>query len=116
MPRDVQQMKSSAAPHDPLGAFCRENHVALKGSGSGPLAGTTFAVKDAFDIAGARTGFGQPDWLRTHEAAGETAAAVKLLLAAGADMAGKTHCDELCYSLTGENIHFGTPINVNAPG
>lgn len=101
---------------DPLGAFCRENHIAVKGSGSGPLAGKTFAVKDAFNIAGARTGFGQPDWLRTHEAAAETAEAVSLLLAAGADMAGKTHCDELCYSLTGENVHFGTPINVNAPG
>ena len=53
-------------PNDPLGAFCRENHVALKGSGSGPLAGLTFAAKDIFEIAGARTGFGQPDWLRTH--------------------------------------------------
>ncbi len=31
-------------------------------------------------------------------------------------MAAKTHCDELCYSLTGENVHFGTPVNVNAPG
>ena len=38
------------------------------------------------------------------------------LLAAGADMVAKTHCDELCYSLTGENVHFGTPVNVNAPG
>ena len=46
----------------------------------------------------------------------ETATAVQQLLAAGADMVGKTHCDELCYSLTGENVHFGTPVNVNAPG
>jgi amidase len=38
------------------------------------------------------------------------------VLAAGADMIGKTHCDELCYSLTGENVHYGTPVNVNAPG
>jgi amidase len=103
-------------PNDPLGSFCRENHAALKGSGAGPLAGLTFAVKDAFHIAGVRTGFGQPDWLRTHEAPRETAVAVKAVLAAGADMAGKTHCDELCYSLTGENVHFGTPVNVNAPG
>ncbi len=43
-------------------------------------------------------------------------AAVKKLLGAGADMVAKTHCDELCYSLTGENVHFGTPVNVNAPG
>lgn len=107
---------SPTIPDDPLGAFCRENHIAVKGASAGPLAGLTFAAKDAFNIAGARTGFGQPDWLRTHEPATETADAVVRLLAAGADMVGKTHCDELCYSLTGENVHFGTPVNVNAPG
>src|SRR5215210_7317649 len=106
-------MTSDAAPNDRLGAFCRENHVALKGSGTGPLAGLTFATKDAFHIAGARTSFGQPDWLRTHNAPRVTAAAVELLLDAGAQMVGKTHCDELCYSLTGENVHYGTPVNVN---
>jgi len=109
-------MANWTVPNDPLGAFCRDNHASLKGSGKGPLAGLTFAVKDAFHIAGARTGFGQPDWLRTHDAPRETAAAVTKLLAAGADMIGKTHCDELCYSLTGENMHFGTPMNVNASG
>src|SRR5205085_2749220 len=93
-----------------------ENRIAVKGASVGPLAGLKFAAKDAFNIASASTGFGQPDWLRTHEAATETADAVTRLLAAGADMAGKTHCDELCYSLTGENVHFGTPVNVNAPG
>lgn len=45
-------------PNDPLGAFCRHNHATLAGSGDGPLAGLTFAVKDAFDIARA------PDRLR----------------------------------------------------
>src|SRR5882672_8095038 len=104
------------APNDPLGAFCRANQIAVKGAGAGPLAGITFAAKDAFHIAGARTGFGQPDWLRTHEPATETAAAVKLLLAAGADMVAKAQCDELCYSLTGENAHYGAPVNVRAPG
>jgi amidase len=108
--------KNWTAPNDPLGAFCRDNHIAMRGSGAGPLAGLSFAAKDAFHIAGARTGFGQPDWLRTHEPARETADAVQKVLAAGADMIGKTHCDELCYSLTGENVHFGTPVNVNAPG
>ena len=104
------------APNDPLGAFCRDNHIAVKGAGDGPLAGTRFAAKDLFHIKGARTGFGQPDWLRTHPAATVTAVAVQQLLDAGADMVAKTHCDELCYSLTGENVHFGTPTNVNAPG
>src|SRR3954470_9289407 len=106
----------SVAPNDPLGAFCRENHIAVKGTGTGPLAGTTFSAKDAFHVKGARTGFGQPDWLRTHDPATETADAVQKVLDAGAGMVAKTHCDELCYSLTGENVHFGTPVNVNAPG
>jgi amidase len=109
-------MPDWSAPHDPLGAFCRENHAARKGHAQGPLSGLTFAAKDAFHIEGARTGFGQPEWLRTHPPATVTARAVELLLEAGADMIAKAHCDELCYSLTGENAHYGTPENVNAPG
>jgi amidase len=109
-------MPDWSAPYDPLGAFCRENHVARKGHAQGPLSGLTFAAKDAFDIEGVRTGFGQPEWLRTQPPATVTARAVELLLEAGADMVAKAHCDELCYSLTGENAHYGTPENVNAPG
>jgi amidase len=103
-------------PNDPLRAFCRDNHVALTGSGNGPLSGLSFAVKDLFDIEGHRTGFGHPDWLATHPDAKRTAMIVKSLLAAGADLVGRTHCDELCYSLTGENVHYGAPVNANAPG
>jgi amidase len=106
----------AAIPDDALGAFCRHSHVAVKGSGSGPLAGLSFGVKDIYDIAGHKTGFGSPDWLATHDAATRTAAVVETLLAAGADMAGKTQTDELTYSLNGENAHYGTPVNVNAPG
>jgi amidase len=102
------------APEDPMGAFCRDNHVALDGSGHGPLTGLRFAVKDLFHIEGVRTGFGHPDWLRTHAPASQTAQAVRQLLDAGADMLGKTHTDELAYSLTGENVHYGTPRNPHA--
>lgn len=103
------------APDDPLGAFSRENHAALSGSGSGPLAGLTFAAKDVFHIEGFRTGFGQPDWLATHEPATETARVVQQLLDAGADMRGRTLTDELAYSLTGENVHYGMPVNPRDP-
>lgn len=101
---------------DQIGAFCRHTHVAAKGAGAGPLAGLTFGVKDIYDIAGHRTGFGSPEWFATHSAAARTAPTVQRLLDAGADMAGKTHTDELTYSLNGENAHYGTPVNVNAPG
>lgn len=100
---------------DTVGAFCRVNHVALAPSGEGPLSGLTFAVKDVFHVAGHRTGFGSPEWLATHAPAPATALAITRLLAAGARMVGKTLTDELAYSLTGENVHYGTPINVRAP-
>lgn len=106
----------AAIPDDALGAFCRHTHVAVKGSGNGLLAGLTFGVKDIYDIAGHKTGFGSPDWLATHDVAAKTAPVVAQLLAAGADMVGKTQTDELTYSLNGENAHYGTPVNVNAAG
>ena len=102
--------------HDELGAFCRETHVALKGAAAGPLSGLDFGAKDVFDVAGHKSGCGNPDWLASHPPAGATAPALKRLLDAGADLAGKTHTDELTYSLMGENAHYGTPVNVNAPG
>lgn len=40
---------------------------------------------------------------------------VQSLLDAGADLTGKTHLDELAYSLNGENIHYGTPVNPACP-
>lgn len=100
---------------DPLGAFCRHIHVALRGAASGPLQGLTFGVKDVFHIAHHPTGFGHPDWLRTHPPATVTATVVQRLLAAGAHLVGKTHTDELAYSLTGENVHYGTPVNPRDP-
>jgi amidase len=102
--------------NDSLGAFCRHTHIEVKGAENGPLAGLTCAVKDIYDVAGQKTGFGNPDWLRTHEPAARTAPAIQLLLDAGAHLVGKTHTEEMAWSLTGENAHYGTPINVSAPG
>ena len=111
----ISSEQPQGPPVDPFGAFCHENHAALEGALNGPLAGLTFAVKDVFHIAGHRTGFGHPDWLRTHAPAEVTAVAVQRLLDAGASMVGKTLSDELAYSLSGQNIHYGTPINLVAP-
>ena len=101
---------------DPLGAFCRHADVTLAGAASGPLAGRRFAAKDLYDIAGHTTGCGNPDWLRSHGPAPATASAVARLVAAGATLVGKTITDELAFSLNGQNFHYGTPVNVNAPG
>ncbi|KAK7837389.1 amidase 1 [Quercus suber] len=80
-----------------------------------PLSGLTFAVKDLYDVDGYVTGFGNPDWARTHPAATSTAPAVSSLLRAGATCIGKTVMDEMAYSIEGENIHYGTPRNPCAP-
>lgn len=109
-------MESPAArPDDPLGAFTDE-HIVVVGGGAGPLAGPRFGLKDLYDVAGFVTRAGSPDWARTHGPAAETAPAARVLLDAGATLVGKTHTDELAYSLLGENAHYGTPTNPNAPG
>jgi amidase len=109
-------MSASILDRDQVNAFCRFNHVEAGGAKSGPLAGLSFAAKDIYDVAGVKTGFGNPDWLRTHEPAARNAPAVQMLLDAGARLAGKTHTEEMAWSLTGENAHYGTPVNVSAPG
>jgi amidase len=101
---------------DLFGAFCQHEDIRLPGATIGPLVGLTFAAKDLFDVAGHVTGAGNPDWLRTHIPAGETAPAVRVLLNAGATLVGKTLTDELAFSMSGENIHYGTPVNPAAPG
>ena len=107
---------ASILNRDTLNAFCRHTHAEAKGAATGPLAGLTCGIKDIYAIAGHQTGFGSPEWLATHPAATRTAPAVQRLLDAGASVAGKTQTDELTYSLAGENAHYGTPVNVNAPG
>jgi amidase len=76
-----------------------------------PAAGLTFAVKDMIDLAGHRSSFGCPDWLKTHQAAAEHAPCVQTLLAVGAHLTATTVCDELAFSLDGINVHYGTPLN-----
>ncbi|UOQ84169.1 amidase [Gracilibacillus salinarum] len=81
---------------------------------NGPLYPYTFAVKDVFDVQGYLNTAGNPDWKRTHTPAKSTAPAIEALLENGASLIGKTHTDELMYSLNGENFHYGTPINPRA--
>jgi amidase len=100
---------------DHLGAFCKHTHVFRAGVGNGPLCELTFGLKDIFDVSGHRTGFGSPDWFATHSEASTTATVARMLLEAGATLVGKTHTEEMAFSLTGENAHYGTPLNPAAP-
>lgn len=103
------------APDDPFGAFVPGSPVTAAGVPGGPLAGTTFAAKDLFDVAGLATGCGNPDWARTHPAASSNAWAVQALLDAGATLAGRTITDEISLGLLGCNQFQGTPVNPRAP-
>ncbi len=98
-----------------LGCFI-DPSLAIDGAGNGPLAGLSFSAKDLFDVAGYVSHCGNPDWGRSHAPATATAPCIETLLAAGANLRGKTHTDELAYSINGENHHYGTPANPNAPG
>ncbi|MDP3415213.1 MAG: amidase [Falsiroseomonas sp.] len=100
---------------DTVGAFVPGTRVELAGAAVGPLTELDFAVKDLFDVAGATTGYGNPDWARTHAPAAATAPIIMSLLQAGASLRGKTKTVELAYGLTGENVWYGTPINPVAP-
>jgi len=103
-----QAYRSCFVPHD-LAA-------PLKGAASGPLAGLSAVVKDMYDIAGERTGCGSPEWLATHPPAARNCPPVQKILDAGATIIGKTVCDEYFYSVSGANTHYGTPVNIRAPG
>ena len=111
----VASMPSSDIYADDFGAFVPGQRAILPPTGSGSLDGLTFAVKDLIDVAGVRTGGGNPDWLVSQAIAINSAPAVHALFAAGATLRGKTITDELAFSLEGVNAHYGTPINPACP-
>lgn len=100
--------RSAYVPHD--------LKAPLTGAAAGPLSGLSVAVKDMYAIAGERAGGGSPAWLSYQSPASKNAAVVDKILAAGGTITGKTICDEFFYSVTGTNHHYGTPLNLRAPG
>lgn len=107
-------MKATSGTAVAIGGFIER--LARAPTGSGPLDGLSFGLKDLYDVAGRVTGCGNPDWRRSHAAAASDCSVLARLLDAGARLAGVTHTDELAYSLNGENAHYGTPVNPAAPG
>jgi len=102
-------------PANPAHAFVPYPVSPVEHASSGPLSGLTFAVKDLFDVAGYPTGGGNPLLLALSGVKTTTAPTAQRLLDAGARFVGKTHTDELAFSMTGKNAHFGTPVNGGAP-
>lgn len=100
---------------DPFRCFVPYPDAPVKHAPVGPLSGLTLAVKDLFDVKGYPTGAGSPIVLAQSGIKPKTAPLVKALLDAGARFVGKTHTDELAFSLNGKNAHYGSPINPAAP-
>lgn len=100
---------------DPARAFMPYPAYPVPSRHAGALAGLSFGVKDLFDVAGYPTGCGNPVKLAQSPIATCNAPAVQALLDAGATFLGKTHTEELAWSLYGTNAHFGTPLNPAAP-
>lgn len=120
---DQQSGTINAAKHPELtqagmhGAFVKDgmNYQPRFAQTSSRLEGKRLAVKDVFDVAGLCTGAGNPAWWREQHIADTSAFALSALLAAGAKWVGKTVTDEFAYSLTGINMHYGTPTNPADP-
>ena len=84
-------------------------------SNTGLLKDLTFVVKDMCDIKDFKTSCGNPDFYRNCKPAKDFAPFLKKILNKGAKFKGITICDEFFYSVIGENSHYGTPVNLNAP-
>lgn len=100
---------------DSVGAWVPHGRFVIPGADSGPLSGLRFGVKDLFDVAGHATGAGNPRWLQTHALPTRSSPLVDRLLASGATLMGKLLTDELAYSINGDNLHYGTPLNAVQP-
>lgn len=69
-----------------------------------PLAGVPIAVKDSFDVKGAKTTAGSR---ALDKVATEDATAVARLKAAGCVVVGKSSLHEFAYGFTNQNAHYG---------
>jgi amidase len=84
-------------------------------TGTGSLSGTTMAVKDLYSVAGYAVGAGNAAFLDEGEPAPEHAEVVGILLAAGVAVRGISRTDEFAYSMSGTNVHYGSPPNPWSP-
>ena len=95
--------------------YCAHGPHHFRAVASGPLADLRLVYKDLYQIAGFRTGAGNPAWLASHAPADATSPVLQQLLDAGIQVVGRVQTDELAYSLNGCNAHYGTPVNPVAP-
>ena len=94
-------------PHSPKNDISTNNIGLLKN--------LKFVLKDMCEIKGLKTSCGNPDFYNLCKPASKHAPFLLNILNEGAILKGITICDEFFYSVIGENSHYGTPKNLNAP-
>ena len=94
-------------PHSPINPIIE--------SYNGRLKNLKFVLKDMCDVKNIKTSCGNPDFYKACEPAKKHAEFLSNILSEGAILEGITICDEFFYSVIGENSHYGTPKNLNAP-
>jgi len=95
------------APHSPKDK--------IQTSYRGSLLNMRFLCKDMCHIKGFKTSCGNPDFYKHSQKGIENAPFLQKILNEGAILEGISICDEFFYSIIGENVHYGTPSNKNAP-
>ena len=84
-------------------------------SKTGLLQNFQFVLKDMCKVKGLKTSCGNPDFYNQNTPARDNAIFLDDILNQGAVLKGIIICDEFFYSVIGENSHYGTPVNLNAP-
>lgn len=106
---------NDATARETFGAYMPGPAFRIDGAKTGPLTGLTFAAKDLYDVAGQRTGAGNPDYLSLQQPAAKHSWAVQALLEGGATLVGRAITVEMAFGMAGDNVHYGMPINPAAP-
>ena len=99
---------------NPCGAWFAK--ATVRGAPTGPLAGKTFAVKDNIMVAGLPLMNGCASLYKQHYTPDFDATVVSRLLAAGATIAGKAACEDLCLSGGSHTNARGAVHNPHAAG
>ncbi len=107
----VQGMAADRQPPEES-AWISRSEVPLGIRAGGPLAGLRFAVKDNIDVAGLPTTAACPAFAYRPA---EHASVVRKLLAAGAQLAGKTNLDQFACGLNGTRSPYGVVPNAFNP-
>lgn len=102
-------MSAAAGP-----AFVDANYT-LEPTGTGPLNGLSFCVKDVFDLEGRVAGAGCPPYATGRPPARQCSSSVAQLLKAGATLRGVSVTEEMMFGVLGQMAGGAPPPNPRAP-